>query len=232
MNIILDIETIALPADQREATMPTYDTMKWGNTKDEGKRSAMLQKAVEEWQAGTKAALHPEQGQVALAGLDIDGAEMSLCGSEKFILESVWTHLSDNDLHGPSEDDYRSSCGSLVGHNLINFDLPFLVKRSWLTGVEVPYIIMSEIRKYRSKLIVDTMTEWGFGNKQAYVSLNHLCNLFGIQVKSGEITGENFGEYWARGKEDEAIKKMCIDYCMEDVRATKELAIRMGLINK
>ena len=76
---------------------------------------------------------------------------------------------------------------TLVGHNILNFDAPFLSQRMMISG-------LSPLFRHHTKpwdmSIEDTMAMFSCGYKGSY-SLDNLCKAFGIQSPKGEITGAN-----------------------------------------
>lgn len=104
-----------------------------------------------------------------------------------------------------------------VGHNIAEFDLPFLRQRMAILNVR-PCAQIPFGQKPWSELIYDTMHEWDAKNRK---SLATLCAVFDIPVKQG-MTGKEVWDYAQRG-EFEAIG----EYCKADVIATRELHRRM-----
>src|SRR5262249_43208719 len=76
----------------------------------------------------------------------------------------------------------------IVGHNIFDFDLKFIYKRSVICGVR-PSVDLSFAR-YRSQPIFDTMHEWekwGYGSK---ISLDKLARILGLpSSKAGGMDG-------------------------------------------
>ena len=195
MKIALDIETIPLPPEMREFTKPEAkecpnpEDVKYGNIKDEAKKLAKYEavcadvvaenaKAVAEWERGDKAALKAITGSVALI-MFTDGSTMHVFDtatqSEAEMLDDFWLTL----------EELRPS--TIIGHNLINFDMKFLVRRSMIVGVDVPERYIAPLfDKYKQTLYVDTMQFWGLGEYNYMISLAKLCAVFGIAVKESE----------------------------------------------
>lgn len=127
MKTIFDIETGPDP----EAICPPFnpDDVKCGNIKDPEKIRAKLAEAEanHEKQWLENAALSPFSGRVLCVGVKV-GKEIGfsvLEGSEKVILQNFW------DLVNKVETFW-------YGFNIFQFDLPFLIKRSWHLGVSAP----------------------------------------------------------------------------------------------
>jgi 3'-5' exonuclease len=72
----------------------------------------------------------------------------------------------------------------IVGHNLFDFDLPFLYKRSVIQRVR-PSVELSFAR-YRSQPIFDTMHQWNKWSPRKYVSLDRLAKVLGLESSKGQ----------------------------------------------
>ena len=111
----------------------------------------------------------------------------------------------------------------LIGFNVCHFDLPFLVRRSWLLGVPVP----AGLRKgrYWSDLVVDLMQVWNFHGREL-IGLDRLARAFGIagkvtEAEGTEVSGAEFARLW-RGN-----RKAAEAYLHQDVWLCARLADRM-----
>ena len=214
----VDIETLALPTSRREHTRPTDASMKYGNTKDPVKRQSKLDAAIKDWERGTTAALSALTGQVACIGLARGEEPVGILeGDEADILKSFWNTVGSS---------LADSTNRFIGFYSNSFDIPFLIRRSMLTGVTVPYFVYNEIRQYRPTMFIDVIDQWRCGDRQLHIKLETLCAAMGIAVKQGAVKGHNFGEFWNGTPEQ---KELARQYCKSDVDATRELAQRMGI---
>lgn len=111
-------------------------------------------------------------------------------------------------------DPYHSE--TLVGHNIIGFDLPFLRKRAVALGVRLPdpQSFPRDPKPWGST-VADTMPMWA-GAKDR-ISMNDLCEILGIKGKDG-FDGSMVAEAWARGDHDTIT-----EYCRDDVWRTREI---------
>jgi len=114
----------------------------------------------------------------------------------------------------------------LVGFNVCHFDLPFLIRRSWLLGVPVP----TGLRKgrYWSDLVVDLMQVWGFHGRDL-IGLDKLAKAFGLDGKVTEaggvaVNGAAFAEVWRSNRKTAEL------YLHQDVMLCVRLAERMGAV--
>lgn len=110
----------------------------------------------------------------------------------------------------------------VVGHNLFDFDLPFLYKRSVVhrvrPTVELPFA------RYRSQPIFDTMHQWNKWSPRKYVSLDRLARVLGLKSSKGQgIDGQLVYDRFCEGCHQEIA-----DYCMRDVELVRQIYFRMS----
>lgn len=112
----------------------------------------------------------------------------------------------------------------VVGHNVMEFDLPYIIKRSRIVGV-APSINLSFAR-YRSAPIYDTMREWSlWSNRDCFLSLAHLAELLNVGIgKSNGIDGSRVYDEFLLGNHQKIA-----DYCLQDVEVARAVYYRMVL---
>tara|TARA_R100001163_G_C5050978_1_gene187764 strand:- start:23 stop:706 length:684 start_codon:yes stop_codon:yes gene_type:complete len=218
-RIIFDIETGSLPFDKIAEVAPDFDpdSVKVGNLGiekgmekiNEAKRSHM--ETIEK-----KAALNAEYGTVLAIGMqDESGQTLLVGGSEEAeveILEEFWESVGDS---------YGRTGEYWIGHNILNFDLPFLFRRSMLLGVRVPRQVVPQFRYWPQDFWVDTFQIWGAGDWKKFVSLDHLCRSFGLPGKNG--SGARFQELF----EDPETHDESIEYLKNDLQITYDVSMKM-----
>lgn len=152
-------------------------------------------------------------GQLLMIGIAIeDEAPFVLTGDEVTILGEFKRVLADVQVA------QNMGLPTFVGHNLIDFDLPFIFHRSVMLGV-APHITFPVMPSRYSERIYDTMVKWaGFGNR---VKLDTLAQALGVGGK-GDIDGSMVYDYYAAGRVDELV-----EYCKNDVAMTRAVYQRM-----
>lgn len=213
--IYFDIESTPLPLEELKKIAPEFDPaeVKMGNIKDEVKILAKLVVAQQEqWEDFVeKAALRACSGRVAMIGL-LDGGDFTPMiadddQGESAILTLFWgvveTHLGSNT--------------GMVGFNIHEFDLPFLVRRSWKLGVQPPSIIRTG--RYWNEAFVDVRQKWLMGEKsppKGTSSLEGLAKFFGLEPKKG-----NGKDFYKMSREEQ------LAYLEHDLRLTQAIWGRM-----
>lgn len=260
--IVIDIETMALDeATIRERSRPfeppphpgEFDrsSVKIGNLKDPYKIDSKIFAARDEHEQKVRdyaenvskaeaeywsniidrAALSPLLGRVVAIGIGFsDGLNHYLAlndaadTNEAGMLAEFW-----NEFYGPC---WRLGY-SIIGHNIHEFDIPFLVKRSWMLGVEMPEVITRG--RYLDDQIVDTCKVWQVGSRSGdYIKLDALGKALGLGGKLDEVdaNGEKIGgKDFARlyfGTVEE--RGLAMDYLEADVELTRKVAERLGLL--
>jgi len=152
-------------------------------------------------------ALHAERGSVLVIGIKFEKTTVILEGEEGKILQEFWRIYSE------------SVNWLVIGHCVKTFDIPFLIRRSWLNLLPVPAGVIEG--RYLSKRIIDTMETWACGTRDM-ISLDTLSKAFGLSGKNGN--GKDFASLYAKDKE------AALSYLRNDLELTEAIANKMGLI--
>ncbi len=110
-----------------------------------------------------------------------------------------------------------------VGHNIKEFDLPYLSRRMLVQGIPLPRVLDMRGKKPWEVHHVDTMELWKFGDRKNYTSLALLCALFGISSSKKDMDGSEVGPcYYQQGD----LPRIST-YCQQDVVATTQLFLKL-----
>lgn len=105
---------------------------------------------------------------------------------------------------------------NLCGHNIKNFDLPYIAKRMITNGISVPNIVPNYKIKPWETRVLDTKELWNFNSYRGLSSLELICATLKIKnPKDSEVSGSNIHNYFHNGGE---INKI-VTYCEEDVKS-------------
>lgn len=206
---VFDIETGPLP---REVIIDLIPPAKYGNTKDPEKRAAIdkehLESEIEE------AAKHALTGRIlAFGSKDHDGPpRLLILDDEKALILEAWRALM------AFRADSRFPL--LVGFNIYGFDLPFLVRRSIVNGVEVPAGVRRG--RYWDRNFVDLQELWQCGDRYGRGSLDSITRACGISN-----TKKGSGAFFARLLTEDPLAAR--DYLTQDLMLTEALAVRFGV---
>jgi DNA polymerase elongation subunit (family B) len=120
-------------------------------------------------------------------------------------------------------DDHFSGLDKyLCGHNIKEFDIPYMARRMLLNGLHLPEMINLPGKKPWEVRHLDTLELWKFGDYKHFTSLNLLTNLFGIPTPKDDISGADVARvYW----EDSDLVRIT-KYCEKDTIAVAHLMHR------
>lgn len=173
-----------------------------------------------------KLALSGEMGRVLAVGVIIerdkevlhrgiigrDRATRRFHLDEARTLRSFWKLL----------DGFNTDRDIIIGHNIFDFDLSFLYKRSVIHRVR-PTVKLSFAR-YRSRPVFDTMCEWSQWSWKGRISLDRLAKALGLESSKGQgIDGSRVYDYFCAGCHEEIAA-----YCMRDVELVRAIYRRMN----
>lgn len=195
IRLFFDIET--LPCEEARKDEFTQIIIKKSKTKELSTEEAFLATGLD----GTF-------GRICCIGYIKDSptsAKGVLAGDEKDILTKFWELSQDVTL--------------FIGHNIFEFDFPFIYKRSIILGVKPRYDL--NFAKYRSNPIFDTMCEWEkwSNNRQ---SLDTLAKVLGFPTSKDVLSGDQVWPYYKDGK----LREIC-EYCLKDVELTRKIYYKM-----
>lgn len=172
-SIYWDVETAPLPETDISHLAPKFEAP--ANYKDPEKIAANLAEQKKAWLE--RGALSPLTGSVAAIGMIIEDKPICIFTNEPsqpepVLLAAFW------DTFRTEQDRAR-----FIGFNILRFDLPFLMRRSWKLGVPVPVGVRHG--HYFSDTFLDLMEVWQLGNREERISLDQLCKYLGVGAKSG-----------------------------------------------
>jgi uncharacterized protein YprB with RNaseH-like and TPR domain len=215
-TIIFDVETGPLAESELSTLLPPFDPaeVRTGNTKDPEKIAAKIAESETNHRRDffDRAALDPLTGRVVAIGvLYPDSGEYDIIGhdDEARTLGAFWEVCRGE----------NGRVNQMIGFNTHGFDLPFLIRRSWKHGVEVPYGIRRG--RFWGDEMVDLRELWQLGDRQARGSLDSIAKHLGVGAKNGD--GKAFAELWR------SDRKQAEAYLHNDLKLTAKIAHALGI---
>ena len=203
MKVVLDIETVAAPINEW-AALVGLDIVQVES--DFANFEKDYQKSVFD---GTFSRIVC----IGVLILQDDSASLNAIAwygdDEKAILKAFW------DFMGKQRPD------QVITHNGLNFDLPFIRKRSMIHQVKPTVEI--NLAKFQARSVFDTMAVWTNWDFRGGIKLDVLARALQVETKSG--SGEQVGEMWASRKWKEIA-----EYCLKDVYVTYACYCRMNYL--
>lgn len=172
-----------------------------------------------------KAALSPEWGRIVCISV----------GQVKFDEVTEDPYMQKKSFYGEDERDLLSNFVNfmnqvffkapgikLVGHNIKGFDLPYIIKKSIVHGIDLPKQLHLHKMKPWENCLVDTYEVWKAGGWSS-AALAHICLLLGIKNPKDDMQAGEVGAAFYSGKIEE-IK----NYCEEDIEAAGSLVLKFA----
>ncbi|MEI8143463.1 MAG: ribonuclease H-like domain-containing protein [Candidatus Berkelbacteria bacterium] len=204
MKLFLDIETLPAPGEKMDIIKSLWEMAR-------KKNKSPLKKGDNDFETFYRnTSFQGEFGRIlCIAYAKDDKPTEVLFGDEKEMLQKFWEIAKD--------------ATRFIGHNVMEFDLRFIYKRSIIHGVK-PSRDLSFAR-YRSDPIYDTMKEWEKWGAQG-ASLHKLSIALGVTSPKEEgIDGSKVYDYFLAGKSEDIYK-----YCKRDVEATRNVYNKMNFL--
>jgi DNA polymerase elongation subunit (family B) len=202
-KIVFDIETFSLTG--AEAFIP----------EPEAPANYKSPEAIEKYVAEAKAKA------ISRCALDVDLCQIVALGTYRPATGETEINLATDEAseRAALEAFWEFSLGcDFIGFNILDFDLPVLIRRSQYLGVDFRN---TSVDRYRSNHI-DLMQYLSWNGKVKYRSLDFFCRRFGIQVDD-PTTGKDI-DGMVRANDWKGVG----DHCRADLTKTRLLAERLG----
>jgi DNA polymerase elongation subunit (family B) len=223
--LYLDIETVSqyqTYAEIPEAMKPLWKL----------KAGRFAKQMDEEWTEeiaaqlySEKAALYAEFGKIAVISVGFalkvpDGYQLKLksfASTNEMDVLNGFSALITSHYNNPNKQ-------FLCGHNIREFDIPFLCRRMVISGLQLPEMIdVTGKKPWETKHFVDTMELWRFGEFRNYTSLNMLANVLDVLTPKDDIDGSDVGRvFW----EENDLERIAV-YCEKDVATCARVLFRL-----
>lgn len=217
--LYLDIETI--PAQSEEAKARIAANVKPPAQMKKAETIATWekdQKAEAVAEAISKTGLNGAYGHICCIGFAIDDEPV-----ESYIMRgysSVEEGMVIGSFFATVAASIRNRVPMIIGHNVANFDIRFIIQRSIALGIRIPGWFPLNAKPWGND-VFDTQTAWA-GVKDT-ISLDNLCAALGLPGK-GDIDGSMVGQMFADGRHDEIAT-----YCRDDVERTRAVHRKMQI---
>jgi DNA polymerase elongation subunit (family B) len=224
--LFLDIETVSSKQDFNELT----DTLKhlWMRKSKQflADRSQEVTEELASKYYKEKAGIFAEFGKIVCISIGYLFKQKnkpsklrikSLFGDEVDILKSF------NEVLNTHYDDLETDF--LCGHNIKEFDIPFICRRNIVHGLDLPRLLNIAGKKpWQLSHLLDTMELWRFGDYKNYTSLALLSGALDIPSPKDDIDGSMVGHvFW----EEDDIERI-VTYCEKDVLTVAQVAMKFA----
>lgn len=141
------------------------------------------------------------------------------------VREKIFYNSSDEKTLLSEFSTYLSNFkGLFIHYNGLDFDVPFLIARMAVHGIQPPSARFCNLTRFRHDIHYDIMQVfscwkvWG-------VRLSEICHIFGVESPKDILKGQDVTDFLLTASEDQ-IK----EYVMGDVRSSYEVYKKLSLI--
>jgi len=223
--MFLDIETVPLTSDYSE--LPDELSHLW-HDKFSILQKRMPEKYNEDTTAAeafnTSAGIYSEFGKIVCISVgfihfqdnEMNFRTKSFSGKDEKLLLSDFLELINKFCVTKEQ--------TLCGHNIKEFDIPFICRRTLINGLELPLIFQISGKKPWEINFIDTLELWKFGDYKNYTALKLLTAVFGIPTPKDDIDGSQVANVFYKESDIERISL----YCQKDVLATAQVFLKLN----
>ncbi|HEX6642502.1 MAG TPA: ribonuclease H-like domain-containing protein, partial [Thermoanaerobaculia bacterium] len=218
-KLVIDIETVGTPWEEHDPYVREYliKGMNEAEAEEEKRRGALspftgkiVAIGVVNAETGRSCAMYEVPGQTEVI-TQKDGNRTMISGTEGQILEKFWEYLDKDDR--------------FISFNGRQFDGPFLMIRSAIRGLPPKRDLVGN--RYRFHPNCDLREVLNFNGtinpRQMRFNLDLACKSFGIvSSKTEGMDGRAVETLYRAGRHEDIAT-----YCLEDVRATCELYLKL-----
>ena len=196
MKLFFDLETIPAPEKLRKIVV-------------EAERKKMRNRDIADDDEALyrTSAISGDFGRIFCIGWAIDDDPVQIIsGPEDEILKKWWQIARDAHV--------------FIGHNIIDFDIPFLYKRSVVHNIKPSQQI--PVKRFSTENIFDTAKEWSRWDNYSQTSLHNLSIALGLPTSKDKMDGSQVYDFYLKKRYQEIYT-----YCKKDVVLTRQVYKRM-----
>ena len=205
--IFIDIETVSCA--------PNFSTLDehWKQLWEEKIKRALPEEVTAEEFYEQRAGVMAEFSKVVCISMGYFVKEENLKMRVKSYYGSDEKMILQNFLKTMHRIESNSRSWHFAGHNIKEFDIPFICRRLIVNGIPVPAFLDFQNMKPWETNIIDTFQYWRFGDYKNYTSLKLLAAALGVPSPKDDLDGSMVGKtYW----EENDLKRIAV-YCQKDV---------------
>ncbi len=217
--LLIDIETVPLHKSYHELSQRMK--VLWD------KKAQLIDKenVDSEQLFSDRAGIYAEFGKIICIGLGYftkvaDGYQLrvkSLANDNEEDLLSSFSTVCNKFFTSPQKQ--------FCGHNIREFDIPYICRRSFINQVTLPQILADlQNKKPWENPMLDTMQFWKFGEYKNFVSVDLLSAVLQIDSPKSDIDGSEVAQvYWQQNDLNRIV-----EYCNRDVVTVAQILMRLN----
>ncbi|KKQ89935.1 MAG: hypothetical protein UT12_C0005G0003 [Candidatus Curtissbacteria bacterium GW2011_GWC2_38_9] len=199
MKLFFDLETIPAPEELRQVVIEA-----------ERKKARNREIASDNEALYRASTFSGDFGRIFCIGYAQDDTPAQvISGHETEILKKWW--------------QIAQSANVFIGHNIIDFDIPFLYKRSIVHKIKPSQLL--PIKKFPTENIFDTAREWSRWDNYSQTSLHNLALALDLPSSKDKMDGSQVYDFYFKRRFEDIYT-----YCKKDVELTRKIYKRMLFI--
>lgn len=216
-TMFLDIETVSTVASYEQLSEPMQQLWQ--------KKSKLLAKDNENYAETftNNAGIYAEFGKIVCICMGyFTGTDLKQFKIKKFAGDNEVVILKN--VFEVFNKFFLDNTFLLSGHNIKEFDVPYMCRRALINGLELPFFFKDlQNRKPWENPLLDTLHLWRFGDFKHYTSLNLLATVLGIATPKDDIDGSQVGQvYW----QENDVERIA-NYCSKDVVTVAQIVLKL-----
>lgn len=170
-----------------------------------------------------KSAIYAEFGKIVCIGLGFIDKEGKQVRIKTLADREEQKLLSDFCLLLERLEQEHDGNIIFCGHNIREFDLPYICRRSLVNGLRLPETLRLSGLKPWQVPHTDTLELWKFGDHKHYISLDLMAQILDISSSKTDIDGSEVSKvYW----EQDDLQRIAA-YCSRDIFTTALVYLRL-----
>lgn len=141
--------------------------------------------------------------------------------TEEEILENLFCYLE------ACNDKIQKNLGIpmyICGHCISTFDIPYVIRRSFINGVNPSPLLYKVGDKDWNQRMIDTINVWRGGSKNGDNTLKTITTVLGLPSPKDDLTGKEMTSfYYDEGFDMDRV----ITYCEKDVKALIDIILNI-----
>ncbi|MEN9448336.1 MAG: hypothetical protein RJA25_1626 [Bacteroidota bacterium] len=156
-------------------------------------------------------------GQIKQSGMFQEFDLKSFYGDDEVKILTAFSSFLQQELR-------RNRNINLCGHNIREFDVPYICRRLLINSLPLPqYFESLQAKKPWEAGLLDSMDFWKFGDYKSYISLKLLTHCLNIPSPKDDISGKDVGKvYW----QEHGLERIRT-YCQKDVLTVAQIVLKL-----
>jgi hypothetical protein len=220
--LLIDIETVPM--------VKSYDQMSEKMQRLWDKKSLLIdnQNPKTDETFAEKAGIYAEFGKIICIGLGYFVKSKSAYTLKIKTLANHDEKVILEDFKVVCNKFFKAPLKQFCGHNIREFDIPYICRRTFINQMSLPDIIADlQNKKPWENPMLDTLQFWKFGEYKNFTSVDLLSTVLQIESPKGDIDGSDVARVYWQENDLERI----VNYCNRDIVTVGQILMRLNGMN-